>query len=572
MKKNLLQRVIIIAVVTLLGLAAILWPGHTPNRGDFTLAGVNNILRRNINLGLDLRGGSHLVMQVQVQDYLRRLTESTAVGVQNAARVAGYDVKEVRPEINGNDYRIVLVSNDASKTTEMRDQLPRKVNDFDASIWSSSASGNAITWEMTDRAKTDLGNRATQDALKIIDSRINALGVAEPTLQEHGSTSSHQILLQMPGISDPERVKDILKSESRLELMKVVSPNNPAPLQTYPTEEAARASLGGAVASNRRILPYDDRHEPASAATSPDRKPGEPTAWVVVETPAIVDGSELRSAEAATSGAGGGDDSGYHINFTLKPTGAQKFGQWTGANVGAYMAVVLNDRVQSAPFIKSQITDSGQISGNFTKDSANGLALTLRSGALPAKIIYLEERTVGPSLGADSIRAGVTASGVGLALVVLTMLLYYRWSGVNAVVALLLNTVLTLAALILFKATLTLPGIAGIILGIGMAVDSNVLIFERIREELNSGKTVPSAIDLGFARAFVTIIDTHVTTIISSLFLFVFGTGPIRGFAVTLVLGLLANLFTAVYVSRTIFMWELSHKQTKHGRVETLSI
>src|SRR5919107_569266 len=571
MKKNLLQRVIIIAVVTLLGLAAILWPGRTPNRGDFTLAGVNNILRRNINLGLDLRGGSHLVMQVQVQDYLRRLTEGTAVGVQNAARAAGYDVKEVRPEINGDDYRIVLVANDASKTTEMRDNLPRKVNDFDANVWSSSASGNTITWEMTDRAKTDLGNRATPDALKIIDSRINALGVAEPTLQTHGPASSHQILLQMPGIDDPERIKEILKSESRLELMKVVSPNNPAPLQTYPTEEAARASLGGAVASNRRILPYDDRNEPAGAATSPDRRRGEPTAGVVVETPAIVDGSELRSAEAATSGAGGGDDSGYHINFTLKPTGAQKFGQWTGANVGAYMAVVLNDRVQSAPFIKSQITDSGQISGNFTKDSANGLALTLRSGALPAKIIYLEERTVGPSLGQDSINAGVTASLVGLGLVILTMVVYYRWSGINAVVALLLNTILTLGGLIVFDATLTLPGIAGILLGIGMAVDSNVLIFERIREELLSGKTVPSAIDLGFARAFVTIIDTHVTTIISSLFLFVFGTGPIRGFAVTLVLGLVCNLFSAVYVSRTIFMWLLQRRRGE-GRVETLSI
>jgi preprotein translocase subunit SecD len=572
MKKNLLQRAVIIVLVTLLGFTAILWPGRAPNRGDFTLAGVNNILRRNINLGLDLRGGSHLVMQVQVQDYLKRLTEGTAVGVQNAARTQGYDVKEVRPEINGNDYRIVLTANDTSKVTEMRDELPRKVNDFDPSVWSSSASGNTITWEMTDRAKTDLGARATQDALKIIDSRINALGVAEPTLQEHGSSSSHQILLQMPGITDPERVKDILKSESRLELMKVVSPNNPAAMTTYPTEEAARQSLGGVLPPNRRILAYDERNEPTSAAQNPDRKPGEPSSWVVVETPAVVDGSELRSAEAATSAAGGGDDSGYHINFTLKPTGAQKFGAWTAANVGAYMAVVLNDRVQSAPFIKSQITDSGQISGNFTKDSANGLALTLRSGALPAKIIYLEERTVGPSLGADSIRAGVTASGVGLALVVLTMVLYYRWSGINAVVALLLNTVLTLAALIIFKATLTLPGIAGIILGIGMAVDSNVLIFERIREELLSGKTVPSAIDLGFARAFVTIIDTHVTTIISSLFLFVFGTGPIRGFAVTLVLGLLANLFTAVYVSRTIFMGELSHKLSKHGRVDTLSI
>ena len=568
MKKNLLQRVIIIAAVTLLGLWVVIGPRHRPTLADFTPAGLNNTLRENINLGLDLRGGSHLVMQVQVRDYLTRLSNDTAVSVQNAAREQGYDVKEVRPETEGNDYRVVLVANDPSKVSEIRDQLPNRVSGFDPNIWTAGVSGNTLTWEMTDTAKTALANRATEDALKIIDTRINALGVTEPTLQAHGSASAHQILLQMPGIDDPERIKQLLKSESRLELMKVISPSNPSPMTSYPTEEAARQSLGGTVPSNRRILAYDERNEPTAGGAPTPPKPGEPTAWVVVETPAVVDGSELRSADAVSNNPGAGDD-GYQINFTLKPTGAQKFGAWTAANVGAYMAVVLNDRVQSAPFIKSQITDSGQISGNFTKDSANGLALTLRSGALPARIIYLEERTVGPSLGADSIRAGVTASLVGLALVVLTMVVYYRWSGINAVVALLLNTIITLAGLIIFDATLTLPGIAGIVLGIGMAVDSNVLIFERIREELQSGKTVASAIDAGFDRAFVTIIDTHVTTIVSSLFLFVFGTSLIRGFAVTLVLGLLANLFTAVYVSRTIFMWELSRKQ---GRVETLSI
>ncbi|MFL6257817.1 MAG: protein translocase subunit SecD [Pyrinomonadaceae bacterium] len=571
MKKNLLQRVIIIVIVTLLALAAIFWPGRKPTREDFTAAGINNILRHNINLGLDLRGGSHLVMQVQVQDYLRRLTENVYNGVQVAAREQGYDLKEVRPEIDGDSYRVVVVANDASKVSEMRDALPRKVNDFHPNDWTSSVSGNTITWELSDRAKTDLGNRATEDALKIIDTRINALGVTEPTLQAHGSTNSHQILLQMPGIDDPERIKELLKSESRLELMKVVGAGNPSPIQTYPTEEAARQSLGGTVPPNRQVLPYDDRNEPTAAGNTTPKPAGAPSAWVVVESPAVIDGSELRSADAASNSPAGGD-SAYQINFTLKPSGAQKFGAWTAANVGAYMAVVLNGHVKSAPYIKQQITDTGQISGNFTKESAGDLALTLRSGALPAKIIYLEERTVGPSLGQDSIRAGMTASGVGLALVVMTMLIYYRWSGVNAVVALLLNTILTLAALIIFNATLTLPGIAGIILGIGMAVDSNVLIFERIREELHSGKTVPSAIDVGFDRAFVTIIDTHVTTIVSSAFLFVFGTGPIRGFAVTLVLGLLANLFTAVYVSRTIFMWELSHKLSKHGRVESLSI
>ncbi len=210
-----------------------------------------------------------------------------------------------------------------------------------------------------------------------------------------------------------------------------------------------------------------------------------------------------------------------------------------------------------------------EITGRFSKQSAEDLALTLRSGALPAPIEYLEERTVGPSLGQDSIRSGVRASFVGLALVVFFMLFYYRGAGVNAVVALLLNVILMLAGLIIFGATLTLPGIAGIILTIGMAVDSNVLIFERIREELRTGKTIPSAVEQGFGRAFITIIDTHVTTIISSLFLFVFGTGPIRGFAVTIVIGLLVNLFSAVYVSRTIFIWLLSRKQQ---RVESLSI
>jgi preprotein translocase subunit SecD len=282
--------------------------------------------------------------------------------------------------------------------------------------------------------------------------------------------------------------------------------------------------------------------------------------------PSIIDGSELRNASARQTQGGRSDD--YEIEFSLKKAGADKFGAWTGSHINEYMGVVLNDEVRSIAYIKSQIYDQGQISGRFSQKSAEDLALTLRSGALPAPIEYIEERTVGPSLGQDSIHAGVRASVVGLGLVILFMLVYYRGSGINAVLALLLNMTLMLAGLIVFGATLTLPGIAGIILTIGMAVDSNVLIFERIREELRSGKTVPSAIDQGFGHAFITIIDTHVTTIISSLFLFVFGTGPIRGFAVTLVIGLLVNLFSAVYVSRTIFMWLLSRKE----RVESLSI
>jgi preprotein translocase subunit SecD len=570
MKKNLTQRTVIIALVTLLGLFIIFRPRDAegnmrrPQASDFTAAGVKRTLQNNIHLGLDLRGGSHLVMQVQVQDYLKKLAENAASGVEKAAKDAGYDVKEARADVSNGNYNVLLRLGDASKTSEARDAVARKVDlrDFNASV-----SGDTVTWSLTGSAQRTLGDQATKQAMTIIESRINAVGVSEPTLQEHGGQGSHQILLQMPGIQDPERIKKLIVGESRLELMKVVSPSNPAPMTTYATEEEAKASLGGQVPANRRVLPMTERDEPTAAGdAAPQPNPNQPKRWVVVETPAVVDGSELRTAEALSRTGG---DSNYEINFALKPAGAEKFGAWTGANVGAYMAVVLNDEVKSAPYIKSQITDSGQITGRYTKQSAEDMALTLRSGALPAKLVYLEERTVGPSLGQDSIKSGVTASAVGLALVVLFMLVYYRGAGVNAVIALILNMLLTIAALIMFDATLTLPGIAGIILTIGMAVDSNVLIFERIREELGTGKTIASAVEQGFARAFVTIIDTHVTTIVSSLFLFVFGTGPIRGFSVTLVLGLVVNLFSAVYVSRTIFIWLLNRRGR---RAETLSI
>ncbi|MCA1631511.1 MAG: protein translocase subunit SecD [Acidobacteria bacterium] len=568
MKKNLTQRAIVIAIVTLVALFIIFRPRDAegnlrrPQASDFTWAGIKGTLQNNIHLGLDLRGGSHLVMQVQVQDYMKRLAENARVGVEKAAKDAGHDVKETRADASGGNYNVVLKLGDASKASEARDEVAKKV---DLRDFSPSVSGDTVTWALTGSAQRSLGDQATQQAMKIIDSRINSVGVAEPTLQEHGGQGSHQILLQMPGIQDPERIKKLIIGQSRLELMKVVSPGNPSPMQTYATEEEAKASLGGQVPPNRRVLPYSERDEPTAAGEAP-AQPNQPKRWVVVESPAVVDGTELRTADALSRT---GNDSDYEINFTLKPSGAEKFGAWTGANVGAYMAVVLNDEVKSAPYIKSQITDSGQITGRYTKQSAEDMALTLRSGALPAKLVYLEERTVGPSLGQDSIRAGVTASAVGLALVVAFMLFYYRGAGVNAVIALILNMILTIAALILFDATLTLPGIAGIILTIGMAVDSNVLIFERIREELQTGKTIASAIEQGFARAFVTIIDTHVTTIVSSLFLFVFGTGPIRGFSVTLILGLVVNLFSAVYVSRTIFIWLLNRRGR---RMETLSI
>ena len=565
-KKNLLTRVIIIAIVTVVGIYLVIGPRRRPQRGDFTWSGIKQNLRNNIHLGLDLQGGSHLVMRVKTEEFLKRLTEESYTAAQGTAKDAGYEIKGGQAVTANSNYQVILQLADPSKATEVKDAVQKKVELGDSNIWSYSASGDQISWTMTQAAQRTLADNATTQALNIIDSRINALGITEPTLQTHGAQSSHQILLQMPGVQDPERVKNILQGESRLELVHVVGPPNPAPASTYPTEMDAIASLNsaGTIPPNRKVLPYQERVEKTTnGATDPNQQ--KPKQWVVVEIPAIIDGSELRNAAAVPTQGGRSDE--YEINFSLKKTGAEKFGAWTGAHVNEYMGVVLNGEVKSIAYIRSQIFDSGQINGRFTKQSSEDLALTLRSGALPAPIEYLEERTVGPSLGQDSIRAGVRASMVGLALVVVFMLFYYRGSGVNAVVALVLNMILMLAGLIVFGATLTLPGIAGMILTIGMAVDSNVLIFERIREELRSGKTVPSAVDLGFDRAFITIIDTHVTTIISSLFLFVFGTGPIRGFAVTLVIGLLVNLFSAVYVSRTIFIWLLSRR-----KMESLSI
>ena len=560
-KQNLLLRTIIIAVVTLGSLYLVIGPRRKPQLKDFTWSGIKNTLQDNIHLGLDLRGGSHLVMKVKTDDFLKNLTEGNALAVQNAAKDGGVPAKDVRPETAGGDYRIVLDATDPSQLNAIEEAVKKKV---DLTEWSVSKSGNNIIWTLTPTSQRDLAEQATDQAHKIILSRLEGVGVVEPLVQRHGAQSSHQILVQMPGIQDPERVKQLLKADSNLELVHVVSPPSPAPITTYNTKQEAEQSLGGTVPSNRRVFPYKERDEPTLAGQAADNTPKEPK-WVVIEWPAIVDGSELRNA-SAMQGRGGVED--YQISFALKPNGAQTFGAWTGANINQYMGVLLNDKVESIAFIKSQIFDQGEITGKFTKQSAEDLALTLRSGALPAKIEYQEERTVGPSLGQDSIRAGVKASLYGLLFVVAFMLFYYRGAGVNAVVALLLNMILMLAALIVFDATLTLPGIAGIILTIGMAVDSNVLVFERIREELLSGKTVPSAVDQGFKRAIVTIIDTHVTTVISSLFLFVFGTGPLRGFAVTLIIGLVINLFSAVYVSRTIFMWLLSRKR----RMESLSI
>src|SRR5215203_5401359 len=544
-------RTAIIIVITLIGIYLVFGHRRAPTGNDFTWSGIKQNLSDNINLGLDLKGGSHLVMRVKTDDYLKTLTENNAQAALNAAKEAKdadgnpLPVKDYAVTTGSGNYSVTLNLNDASKAQTVVDEVKKKV---DFAQWGDpSISGNSIVWSLPARAQDVMKDQAVEQALKIIESRINAYGVKEPTLQRHGSNASGQILLQMPGVDDPERIKKLINADSNLALMKVTGET----FQTYPTEEAAKQSLGGTVPPNRKIFPYVEDDTSSLTAQNPQQKPKK---FIVLEYPAIVDGSELRDASAISQT---GNDRDYKIIFNLKPAGAQKFGDWTGKNIGKYLAIVLNGEVKSAPVIRGQIFDTGEIEGRFTKTSAEDLALTLKSGALPAKIEYQEERTVGPSLGADSIKSGVEASLGGLIFVVIFMLFYYRGAAINAVIALILNMLLTVAGLIVMDSTLTLPGIAGLILGVGMAVDSNVLIFERMREELRAGHTVAQAVSLGFDRAFITIIDTHITTILSSTILYLYGSGPIRGFAVTLVLGLLINLFSAVFVSRTIFMWLL---------------
>jgi preprotein translocase subunit SecD len=552
MSKKIRLRAIIILIVTLVSLYMVFLP-HTrmPGLKDFTSwSAMKENLAANIHLGLDLKGGSHLVMQVQTDDVIKSISLKNAEAARAKLNEKGWPFNEVVDSVD----TVTITVPDSTKNADIINELTA---DFNSSTpegrgWSASEKGNTIIFTLDEGVQKLERNRATELAKQIIDNRVNAFGVTEPIVQRHGGEGSYQILIQMPGIDDPERVKNTLNADSNLEL-RLVAKGTQIP---YPTKDAAENAAKAQTGGQFEVFPYRSRADEGGASTE---------GFVVLEKTPIVTGIDMRDARAITSQY---NSSNYQIDFSLLPGGAARFSKATGEHIGDYLAIVLNNEVKSAPSINGQISDRGQITGGFTKRSAEDLALVLKSGALPAKAVYIEERTVGPSLGADSIRQGVTASIAGLLLVVGFMLFYYRGAGINAVLALILNLILLLASLVMFGATLTLPGIAGVILTIGMAVDSNVLIFERIREEMRLGKTISSAIDLGFNKAFVTIIDTHVTTIVSAVFLFVFGTGPIRGFAVSLVAGLLANLFTAIFVSRTIFMWHLNRK----ARVETLSI
>jgi preprotein translocase subunit SecD len=511
-----------------------------------SVADLKSNFAHQIKLGLDLQGGTHLILQVQVQEAIAQETDQTVDRLTNQLRAKNIRYDEVR---RVDDTHIVVRNVPSDQLSDFRDLASAQLQN----VWDMSpTAGEPSSYTLTLRASAiaAIKDQTMQQSLETIGRRINALGLTEPTIQLHGR-NDNEILVQLPGEGDPSRAKAVIQAGGQLELRLVEDPS------PYPSQAAALAQHGGVLPPGTELVPG------RSESRTPGADSGE--VWYVLSRSAVVTGRDLRSA---TENRNTNNPGQWQVNFSLSSEGSQRFGPFTEQNVHRQMAIVLQHRVYSAPVINSRIDDQGFIEGNFSEESAHDLALVLRAGALPASIKYLEERTVGPSLGADSIRHGVQASILSLLVVMIFMLFYYRMSGGNAVLALVLNLVILLAALATFGAVLTLPGIAGVILTIGMGVDSNVLVFERIREELRNGKSPASAVQSGFDKAFLTIIDTHVTTVVSAFFLFLFGTGPIRGFAITLTIGLIANVFTAIYVSKTIFEYHL----TKMDRQAELSI
>ncbi len=513
-----------------------------------SIAQVKDNFGKQIKLGLDLQGGTHLILQVQVQEAIAQETDTTVDRLTTLLRSKNIHYDEVR---RVDDTHILVRNVDFSQSSDLRDLITQQYNN----VWDMTpAAGepNGYTLTLRPGAVVQIQESTMTQSLETIARRINALGLTEPTIQPRGGRNANEILIQLPGVGDPAEAKRVIKDVGQLELRLVADP------VTYP-------SVAGYMAQHTVLPPGTELVRGKSEGRTPNGLPDTSEVWYLLDRAPAVTGRDLRSAVENRSASNPGM---WQINFTLSQEAAPRFGRFTQEHIGSQMAIVLDHEVISAPTIQGKIEDTGEITGNFSEDRAHELALTLRSGSLPASIKYLEERTVGPSLGADSIRHGVQASVLSIVVVMLFMLVYYRLSGGNAVLALFLNLVILLAFLAFSGAVLTLPGIAGVILTIGMGVDSNVLVFERIREELRNGKSAASSVDAGFDKAFVTIIDTHVTTVVSAAFLGVFGTGPIRGFAITLVVGLVANIFTAVYVSKTIFQYHL----TKMDRQAELSI
>jgi preprotein translocase subunit SecD len=511
---------------------------------SFTAHGLLAAMGEHIHLGLDLRGGTHLILQVQVNDAVNVDAQNAIEVLKEQLRSRKIDYSDIsQPDEQNSPDHIVIKGVQASNRTDLLGIVSDHLPEYDI----TGGADNSWNVSMKPTMLTDLKNKAVTQAIETIRNRVDALGVSEPEIEEHG-LGQYQILVQLPDVDDPARVKDIIQSTAMLEFKQGIG-------GPYASQQAAlQAQPSG-------ILPPDAILVPGHSTPGSG---GEGQAWYLVSRVSAVSGKDLRDAQPSR------DPNGQpSVSFTLTGDGGQRFYNFTSSHIGDPLAVVLDNHVQEWANIKDSIRDRGEISGgSMSEQQSKDLSMVLRSGALPAGIKYLEERTVGPSLGADSIRSGVRAAIAGMLAVLIFMLIYYRGAGINADVALLLNLIILLGFMGYFGAVLTLPGIAGVILTVGMGVDSNVLIFERIREELRNGKTPPSAVDQGFSHAWVTIVDTHVTTIVSAAILFLFGTGPVKGFAVTLTFGLLANLFTAVFVSRMIFDWVLSRKQ----RGEALSI
>ena len=484
-----------------------------------------------------MRGGTYLILQVQVQDAIKSEALRNIDSMKQELRKRGIEFSN----IDSNDpatieqadsIQINVQGIPATKSGDFRGIVAERFPEW------ILTPVDATTYKLNMRPSDllELKRQAVTQSIATIENRVNAYGLTEPSVTQYGrSDSEFEILVQLPDVDDPARVKQLIGEVAQLEVDEVKE-------GPFPSQDAILSQKGGVLPLNTKLALYP--------------RGGDKGEWYLVSRNPVVVGQDLRSARPSQD-----ENRRWEASFSLSQDGAQRFETFTSAHIGDKLAVLLDNQIKSVAEIKSAISDQGRIMGLASQQEAEDLALVLKSGSLPARLVYEQERTVGPSLGADSIREGLYAGLAGLLAVIVVMLVYYKKSGINAVLALLLNTVILMAALSYFNATLTLPGIAGIILTIGMAVDSNVLIFERIREELRAGKAVPAAIDAGFGKAWWTIVDTHVTTIVSCLFLFLFGTGPVRGFAVTLVIGLLANVFTAVFVSKVIFDYEMSARK-----------
>jgi preprotein translocase subunit SecD len=536
MKKNITARTVVIIATMLICVFGII--GLPKSKAE-----LEKNFSDNIRLGLDLKGGSHLVLQVKVQDAIKADADQTIDHLKEDLKkqnITWTDMSsnEVQTVADADKIAITIKGVPATQSSSFRSIVAERYPNYVLTALNSTD----YSMKLKPSELIALENDTLTRTIDTIGNRIDSLGLAEKTVTKYGQ-GDFLVLVQLPGVDDPARVKELIGTAAVLEILEVKD-------GPFPSREAGLAQHGGILPLNTQLL----KAKPRGAGDEQ---------WFLVGKTPVVSGRDMRNARPSQD-----EFRKWETNFTLSPDGGKRFGRFTEANIGNRLAVALDKQLVSVATIQSKIEDSGRITGLGSQEESDDLSKYLRSGSLPAGVEYNEERSIGPSLGSDSIKEGIRAGIAGLAAVIIAMLVYYRRSGVNAVLALLLNTIILLAAVSYTHAVLTLPGIAGVILTVGMAVDSNVLIFERIREELRTGKSVIAAVETGFNKAWWTIVDTHVTTVVSCAFLFLFGEGPVKGFAVTLTIGLIANVFTAVFVSRTIFEWELSGRR----RLETLSI